>query len=78
MRTIPFRTAAYILVGLFIAAIIFQLVVLVGFIPTEVVWGGRLRTGEERTVGALVSIAFLLLFTALVILRMRRPSFMLV
>ncbi|HOZ41606.1 MAG TPA: hypothetical protein PLL25_12430 [Flavobacteriales bacterium] len=77
MRTIPFRTAAYILLALFTAAIIFQLVVLVGFIPTEMVWGGRLRTGEERTVGALVSITFLLLFTALVILRMRRPSFML-
>ncbi len=77
MRTIPFRTAAYILLGLFTAAVIFQLVVLVGFIPTEMVWGGRLQNEQERTVGALVSIAFLLLFTALVILRMRRPSFML-
>ncbi|MBK9417461.1 MAG: hypothetical protein IPN62_09250 [Flavobacteriales bacterium] len=70
MRTIPFRTAAYILLGLFTAAIIFQIVVLFGFIPTEMVWGGRLRTGEERTVGALVSITFLLVFVVLVLVRM--------
>jgi archaellum biogenesis protein FlaJ (TadC family) len=74
MRLIPFRTAAITLPVLFTAAIVFQLVVLTGFIPKEMVWGGRLQNEEERTVGALVSIAFLLSFTALVILRMRRPS----
>jgi hypothetical protein len=76
-RLIPFRSAALILLLLFTAAIMFQLVVLAGFIPTEMVWGGRLQNVQERTVGALVSLTFLLLFSALVILRMRRPLSML-
>ena len=70
MRLIPFRTAAITLLLLFTATIVFHLVVLAGFIPTEMVWGGRLRNEEERTVGALVSIAFLLVFAAFVLVRM--------
>lgn len=72
MRLIPFRTAALALLVLFLAAIVFQLTVLAGFIPTEMVWGGRLQNAEERTVGALVSITFLLLFTLLVLVRIGR------
>jgi hypothetical protein len=67
MRLIPF---AITLLVLFTAAIVFQLVVLAGLIPTEMVWGGRLQNEEERTVGALVSITFLLAFAALVLVRM--------
>ncbi|MBK6541836.1 MAG: hypothetical protein IPG10_11280 [Flavobacteriales bacterium] len=70
MRQIPFRTAAITLLVLFTSAIMFQLAVLAGLIPTEMVWGGRLQNEEERTVGALVSIAFLLVFVALVLVRM--------
>ncbi len=70
MRLIPFRTAAITLLVLFTATIAFHLVVLAGFIPTEMVWGGRLQNEEERTVGALVSIAFVLVFAALVLVRM--------
>ena len=70
MRQIPFRTAAITLLVLFASAIMFQLAVLAGLIPTEMVWGGRLQNEEERTVGALVSIAFLLVFVALVLVRM--------
>ncbi|MBK7086069.1 MAG: hypothetical protein IPH53_15965 [Flavobacteriales bacterium] len=70
MRLIPFRTAAITLLVLFTSAIMFQLAVLAGLIPTEMVWGGRLQNEEERTVGALVSIAFLLVFVALVLVRM--------
>ena len=70
MRLIPFRTAAITLLVLFATAIMFQLVVLAGLIPTEMVWGGRLRNEEERTVGALVSITFLLVFVAFVLVRM--------
>jgi len=69
MRQIPFRTAAITLLVLFASAIMFQLAVLAGLIPTEMVWGGRLQNEEERTVGALV-IAFLLVFVALVLVRM--------
>jgi archaellum biogenesis protein FlaJ (TadC family) len=70
MRSIPFRTAAITLLVLFAAVIVFHLVVLAGFIPTEMLWGGRLQNEEERTVGALVSIAFLLVFIALLLVRM--------
>jgi hypothetical protein len=70
MHLIPFRTAAITLLALFAAAIAFQLVVLAGLIPTEMVWGGRLQNAEERTVGALVSISFVLIFAALVLVRM--------
>lgn len=70
MRSIPFRTAAYILLALFAAAILFQLVVLAGFIPTELVWGGRLQNEDERTVGALVSMAVLVFVSLAVLNRM--------
>jgi len=70
MRRIPFRTAAYILLAFFTAAIIFQLTVLAGFIPTEMVWGGRLQNEDERTVRAWVSIAFLVVFVLLVLVRL--------
>ncbi|MEZ4756672.1 MAG: hypothetical protein R2817_07590 [Flavobacteriales bacterium] len=72
MRHIPFRSAAIALIALFSAAIVFQLVVLAGLIPTEMVWGGRLRSAEERTVGALVSIMVLVLATLLVLVRLGR------
>lgn len=70
MRRIPFRPAAYSLLALFAAAIIFQLTVLAGLIPTEMVWGGRLQNEEERTAGAWVSIAFLVVFALLVLVRL--------
>lgn len=70
MRRIPFRAAAIILLMLITGAILFQLVVLVGFIPTEMVWGGRLQSEEERTVGALVSIGVLVLVSLAVLNRM--------
>ena len=56
---------------LFGAAILFQLTVLAGLIPTEMVWGGRLETAEERTAGAVVSITVLLVAVCLVLIRMR-------
>lgn len=70
MQRLRLRTAAYGLLALFIVAIIFQLTVLAGFIPTEMVWGGRLQNEEERVVGVCVSIAFLVLFALLVLVRL--------
>lgn len=72
MRRIPFHTAANSLLAVFTAAIIFQLVVLAGFVPTEMVWGGRLQNEEERTVGALVSMAVLAFAACIVLIRMGR------
>jgi hypothetical protein len=77
MRSIiGFRTAANVLLVLFSAAFVFQLVVLAGFIPTEMVWGGRLANAEERTVGALVSLTFLMLMIVVLLLRTGRMPIM--
>jgi len=70
-RLIPFRTAAWALLVLLGAACVFQLVVFAGYIPTEMVWGGRLNNLEERSVGAIVSLTFLLMMIAVVLVRMR-------
>lgn len=68
---IPFSFAGRTLLVLFGAAILFQLTVLFGLIPTEMVWGGRLENAEERTAGALVSITVLLVAVYLVLIRIR-------
>jgi hypothetical protein len=72
MRRIPFHTAAYTLLVLLSAAIAFQLVVLAGLIPTEMLWGGRLQNEQERTVGAMVSLTVLGLALLAVLVRMGR------
>lgn len=72
LRYIPFRTADYLLLALFAAAFLFQVLVLAGFIPIEMVWGGRLQSAEERTVGALVSMAVLVLAACIMLIRMGR------
>jgi hypothetical protein len=69
---ISFRLAAYLLLALFACAGLFQITVLLGFVPTEMVWGGRLENEQERTVGSLISLAVLLLMIGVVLCRMGR------
>jgi len=69
-RLIGFRAASIALLVLFSAALLFQVFVLLGFIPTEMVWGGKLESDEERTVMALVAIGVLLMMIAIVLIRM--------
>lgn len=66
-RILTQRAAASALLLLMSLALTFQLVVLMGFIPTEMVWGGRLADERERAIGALVSIAILILMGVIVI-----------
>lgn len=68
---IPFAFAGRTLLVLFGAVILFQMTVLAGLIPTEMVWGGRLENDEERTAGAIVSITVVLVAVCLVLIRMR-------
>lgn len=70
MRRIPFREAAYALLALLVAALLFQLTVVTGAIPKELVWGGRLANEEERTVSALISMSALVLASLAVLNRM--------
>lgn len=72
LRKLPFRTAAIALLALFTAAIAFQVTVLAGLIPTEMVWGGRLQNAEERKVSVLVSITVLVLAALLLLVCMGR------
>ena len=62
------------MIALLGAACVFQLFVLAGFIPTEMVWGGRLANAEERTVGATVSLSTLILMISVVVLRLKASS----
>ncbi len=64
-----FQTAACTLLVLVLPALVPHLALLAGLIPAEMVLAGRLAYAEQRTVGALVNIGFLLLFTALVLAR---------
>ncbi len=66
---ISFRWAANLLLLILVSALLFQGAVLVGLVPTEMVWGGRLANEQERTVGAEVSITVLLLMITLVLVR---------
>jgi len=69
---LSFRSAANLLLVILSLALFFQVAVLIGLVPTEMVWGGRLANEQERTVGALVSITVLLLMIAVV--RVRRSN----
>ena len=72
MRHLSFTFSARTLLVLFVAASLFQLCVLAGLIPTEMVWGGRLKSEEERTVGAIASLSVMLVMIAVLLVRMRR------
>lgn len=74
LRLIGFRTAAIALLVLFGAALLFQVVVLSGFIPTEMVWGGQLESDDQRAVMSVVAIVVLLLMIAIVLMRMGRSG----
>lgn len=62
------------LIALLAAACVFQIVVMLGHIPTEMVWGGRLNNTEERTVGAIVSFSILVLMIVAVVIRLIAKS----
>lgn len=50
------RAASLGLIAILTSVILFHVMVLVGIIPQDIVWGGRLRTREELVEFELVSI----------------------
>ena len=52
--------------------LLFQVAVLLGFVPTHLVWGGNLASVEERTAMALFTIALLILIMVIIARRNRR------
>lgn len=71
-QVIDRRTAGNILLVLLLLALLFQLMVLSGMIPQEMVWGGRLETEEQGTTMAFVAIAVLVLMILVVLNRTGR------
>lgn len=65
-RLISERVAAIGMLVLFSLVIIFHLLVLIGIIPSAIVWGGRLETREELITFELVSIVLNVLMLTVV------------
>jgi hypothetical protein len=61
--------AGIILLTLFSLAIVFHLLVLMEFIPNEIVWGGRITVKEELYIFESISIFMNLLFLLIVLLK---------
>lgn len=66
----PLHYASRILFVLLTAAGLFQLAVIAGFVPIEMVWGGRLNTTAERTTMTLVSLFIIMGMITVVAMRM--------
>jgi hypothetical protein len=60
---IPFFTAAKLLLGLFSLVFVFHLSVVLGWLPSTIVWGGRIQTQEEfytlESVSLLINTVFM-------------------
>ncbi|MEO8589261.1 MAG: hypothetical protein ABI432_07840 [Flavobacteriales bacterium] len=69
---ISFQRAANSLLVILGLVLLFQMVVLLGHVPTELVWGGNLTSVAERTVMAVITIAVVALIMALIVLRAGR------
>lgn len=75
-RIISERKAATILVVMFAAGVVFHIVALLGFVPRDMLWGGRLKTAEEFYVFEAVSFTLnaAMLFFAVVRAKMVQVS----
>ena len=67
-------TAAKALQILFGIFVVFHLLVLIGIIPDEIVWGGRISSGDELIVFELISISILLVSIVIVRRRLQNPD----
>ena len=67
--------AGIILLILFSLAIVFHLLVIMGVIPNEIVWGGRIKFKEELIIFESISIFLNLLFLLIVSLKTGKLTF---
>lgn len=68
-RLISERVAANGMLVLFSLVIVFHLLVLVGIIPSDIVWGGRLQNKQEMVVFELLSIVLNVLMLTVVTIK---------
>ncbi|GAA0192503.1 hypothetical protein GCM10009122_55370 [Fulvivirga kasyanovii] len=57
MKWISDKKATYILVAILSLVIVFHMLILLGLVPFEIVWGGRLKNASEMVIFELISIA---------------------
>lgn len=63
------KTAIKIILAIVATVTVFHLCILVGIIPYEITWGGRLKTDEEMYVFESISIIINLLFAATLLIK---------
>jgi len=71
-RLISFKTSVTITIVLLILVTLFNLTVIVGLTPYDMVWGGRLKSKEEMIFFEMVSILINFLSLLLVLIKSRR------
>ncbi len=64
------RTAGRALTAIFLLTILFHLAAIFGFVPIDMIWGGRLKTREELYVFESISIALNAIMLLIVASRM--------
>jgi hypothetical protein len=69
IRKIKIRIAAHVLLILFSAVTVFQLMVLVGVIPYHIVWGGRLESRSQMLVFETISIVINLFIISVICMK---------
>lgn len=68
VRLLPARSASKLLIGLFSLIIGFHLLIVTGFIPNEIVWGGKLSSSSEILRFEILSILVNLLLLAVILM----------
>ncbi len=63
------KTAIKITLAIVVTVTVFHLCILVGIIPYEITWGGRLKTDEEMYIFESISIIINLLFAATLLIK---------
>ena len=65
-KSISVRLAANCILGLLSVAVIFHVLILIGAIPYEIVWGGRLKSSSQMYSFEITSLALNLLMLSVV------------
>ena len=68
-NAVPFSAASQIMTLIFIVIIIFHGCALIGIIPMDMIWGGRLKTKEELIVFESISLTLNLIMLMVVKLK---------
>lgn len=71
-KIISFKAAVAITIVIMLLVTVFNILVLIGLIPYDMVWGGRIKTSEEMVVFELISILINLVTIFIVLVKAKR------